>query len=376
MSAVSAPVIRRPRDPVSDDEAKEKRKEQNRQAQAKARAKKKEAQSAGANPLQSIPETPKMKMTEEIAKDKIGKAVKIYKAKKEVNDMLLKLQDKIAQKAKEYLKATPEVSYYKNGKIAFVEIEEDLNTFKKYVRQYPEVLEKIKNYHHRTVRDTNKDGAKIYLKYRPFADYDFFTFSYPLTDGTIKDFSFKIDYNADTRYSVYLYNQNWRYNYYKWQDSIGSFKDREHISIKSILTRKDDDNNKIPIYELYPEVIMTQNYDNIPSVPENESLITSKHLYDSYQFFQNEDWYKKKQRDEYSDMFKKTIIYLGEPDPSTPKTRPESASPNLGRASTSSTMKVGRGKWSTESAKGRLQANTSSRSRASTISARSDSSAY
>ena len=364
-SSVSAPVVRRPRDPVSDDEAKEKRKEQNRQAQARARAKKKESMSAGAKPasLQSIPKKPTM--SEEEAKNIINRAVQVDKAKREVN--LLKygrLKKEMVDKAKSYLNATPEV-VIKDGKIDYVLIDPDFKTFKKYVSEsYPkvlEVLEIIKKYHGRTINE-NRDADKIYLKYKPYADYDSFTFSYPRGDGSTAsttDFSFKIDYNADTRYGVYLYNQYWRYNYYRHQESLGTLK-----NIGS--------GSKISIIERYPEIELEQNTDTIDSVPENKLKIASKYLHDLYGFYKGEEWYRKKTDAYYAPMYKKTIISLGEPDPPSPKAKTQSASANLGGSPTMTGIKSGR---ITKSAKARLQ-NTSSASATSTISARSDSSSY
>ena len=379
MSSTSAPVIRRPRDPISEDEAKEKRKEQNRKAQANARAKKKEAMSAGAKvkptSLQSIPEIPKKaKMSEEEAKNIINRAVQVDKAKREVNILRYeKIKKEMIASAKSYMEVSKDV-VIKDGKIDYVLIDPELRDFKQYVGEsYPEVLRIIKKYHSRTLNEKDAYGIKrqadkIYLKFKPYADYDTFTFSYPRSDGTITDFSFKIDYSADRRYATYLYNNYYRYNYYKYQESLGNF---ERESDDGTITIEDIKDKGLPTWMRYPDIELEQNTDTIKDVPKNKSRIGVREDY--YFFFHGEPWHKKTLDRKYSDMFNTQTIKLGKPDPESPKPRPESASANLGRASTSSTMKKSRVSIA-KSAKGRLQ-NTSSLSGNSTISARSNYSA-
>ena len=362
MLAVSAPVIRRPRDPISDDEAKEKRKEQNRQAQARARAKKKEAMSGGANStsLQSIPEKKKPKMNEKDAKNIIERAVQVGKAKGEMRKLMYEKQVKELQ-VKAQKKLDNFGAVIENGKLAYINIEEDYDTFKKYIKEhYPDVLKKIEKYHSRTVR--NRDGRKIYLKYTPYQDYDYFVFSYERQDKTITDFSFKIEYNADIRYSVYLNNQYWRMNYYLFQESQGIFT--PYTFRESYRDPIDFKDGAVSLEVKYPEVPLEQNTDTIEVVAENKSLIRTRHLDDIWGFYLYEDWYREKLDREYSGIFKTQTISLGDPDP-----------PSVSSKATSAPATIVKNVKSrkTQSAKGRLQS-TSSASATSTISAWSDSS--
>lgn len=318
MSSASAPIIRRPRVPISDDEAVEKRREQNRQAQARARAKKKELLSQ----TQSLPEKSstsksivKQKINEEEAKNIISRAVQIGKANGEMRKLIYeKKYKKLKEQSQKRLDNFGAI--IENNELAFVNIEEDYDTFKKYIKEhYPDVLKKIVKYHSRTVG--HDDDYKIFLKYKPYQDYDYFVFSYEDKDKTITDFSFKIDYSADIRYSVYLNNQYWRMNYYWFQESQGIFT--SYSLTESIKTPKDFKEGAVYLDVKYPEVPLEQNTDTIEDVPENKSLVRSKHLYDTWGFYLYEDWYKKKLDEYYAPIFKNKTIDLdpGPPSPSS-----------------------------------------------------------
>lgn len=371
MSSGSAPVIRRPRAPISEDEAVEKRREQNRQAQARARAKKKESLSQSqslAEKSSTSKSIVKPKINEEEAKNIISRAVQIGKAKGEMRKIIYeKKYKKLKEQSQKRIDNFGAI--IENNELAFVNIEEDYDSFKKYIKEhYPNVLKKIVKYHSRTVGHNN--STKIFLKYKPYQDYDYFVFSYEDQDKTITDFSFKIDYSADIRYSVYLNNQYWRMNYYWFQESQGIFTSYSLTeSMKSPTSFKE---GAVFLDIKYPEVPLEQNTDTIEDVPENKSLVRSKNLYDIWGFYFYEDWYKKKLDKYYAPIFKTQTIDLdpGPPSPSTKATSLPSL-PLLPSSPVTIVKKIKSRK--AESAKGRLQ-DSSSISASSTISRWSSSS--
>jgi hypothetical protein len=349
-----APVVRRPRAPTSDDPDVEKRREQNRLAgatfRAKAKAEKERKKAGASTSLASIAEgspakatpakaTPakakviinkpisqafKEKMSEEDAKNIISRALVSARAKEELG--ALKYQKKLKELQEQSQKW---VDYHtnlvvENNKLAYVYIKVDINAFKKYIGEsYPEYLEIIERYEGRNVKindytGNKMDGGGLYLKYKPTQDYDYFVFSYKSKDGSITDKEMKISYTADVRFSTYLQNQFWRYDYYKVEESEGRFN---QYSLSKTYMRYDDFDKKfkdgiVSFDKAYPALEFDQlevNTDKIKEVPENKHLVRSRNLEDLYYFYTYEDFYWKRLEKEsnriYKSMLSTTRIY-------------------------------------------------------------------
>jgi len=341
-----APLVRRPRAPVSDDPDVEKRREQNRLAGATFRAKakaEKESKKAGAStslasiaegsPAKATPAKAKViinksinsaKYEEEDAKNIISRAVQMGKASGEMRMLWYKKKwKKLQEKAQDWVKYHTNL-VVENNKLAYTYIKVDTNNFKKYIGEsYPEYLQIIERYEERNVKiddyTGNKDGSGgIYLKYKPTQDYDYFVFSYKRKDGSITDKEMKISYTADVRFSTYLQNQFWRYDYYKVEESEGRFN---QYSLSKTYTRYDDYDNwykdgVVSIDKAYPALEFDQlevNTDKIKEVPENKHLVRSSNLEDFYYFYTYEDFYLKRLEKEsdriYKSMLSKTSFY-------------------------------------------------------------------
>jgi hypothetical protein len=367
------PVVRRPRSAVSDDPAVEKRREQNRQAQAKNREKQKALKagaqtSLGKSSLASIAEgspakakiitnkpisqAVKEKMSEEEAKNIISRAMSVYKAEDALNLLRYKKKMKeIQKKAQDWLK-TQQVEI-ENEKLAYVYIQISTKSFKTYIGEsYPQYLQKIEDYQHKNVDYQDKvkgDEYTLYLKYRPYQDYDYFVFSYRRKDGSITDKEMKISYTADVRFSTYLQNQYWRYTYYKVEERYGRFT--AYSSFPEYEGFRWEEGKK-SVYEKYPALEfddLEANTDKIKEVDENNKLVKRKYLKDEYEFYQAEDWWFEKQ-DEQFDRENRTIYFDkkgnmianlptydkdgNEIERNIVDKKAQSASANLGRSST------------------------------------------
>ena len=319
-----APVVRRPRSAISDDPEVEKRREQNRQAGATHRAKvkaEKERNKAGAKTsLASIAEgSPAkakiiinkpisqavvQKMSEEEAKNIISRAVQMGKASGELRLLsYTRARNKVKEKAEKWLKK--QQVEIENGKLAYVYIKMRKKTFINYIKEsYPHYVELIEYHINRNVDYEDKkkgDNYTIYLKYRPYQDYDLFVFSYLRKDGTIKEADLPVSYTADVRFSTYLQNEYWRYTYYKVEESQGRFTEN---SIYDEYEGFRWEEGKKSVYEKYPALEfddLEANTDKIKEVDENETLVRRAHLKDEYDFYQAEDWWQDQENEKFDD---------------------------------------------------------------------------
>jgi hypothetical protein len=104
-----------------------------------------------------------------------------------------------------------------------IRIELPYEEFRKYIQQYPKIIKFIekelqKEYSY-TYDPTRKNSQEIYLKYRPYKNYDYFSFAYypranpdPSYSGKASYLRFKINNEVESEYSTHLWEEYWDYN--------------------------------------------------------------------------------------------------------------------------------------------------------------------